>query len=94
MLPCIPWVETTNVGRRLGDFSLGLDEAGLKVDDVITELVILGLNGFVVLIQDSVVANLLFELLDVTFFALPECSLSTTRNVSDATRCRVESCTL
>jgi hypothetical protein len=50
LLRCVARMETINVWRRLREVSLGLDEARLKIDDVITELVILGLNGFVVLV--------------------------------------------
>ena len=75
-------MKTINVGRRLRKVSLGLDEARLEVDDVITELIILSLNGFVILIQQSIIADLLLKLLDVTFFALPESSLYTEKSIS------------
>ena len=52
--------------------ALGLDESRLQVDDVVAQLVVFGLDGFVVLVQQVVVPYLLFELFDVPFFALPE----------------------
>lgn len=55
--------------------SLGFNKAGLEVDDVVAELVVFGLDNFVVLIQDGVIADLFFELLDVSFFTLSEGSL-------------------
>ncbi len=57
------------------EVSLRLDQTRLKIDNVVAELVVLGLYGFEVLVQKSVVANLLLELLDVTLFALSKCSL-------------------
>ena len=64
-----------NIARRLREVALRLDEAGLQVDDVVAQLVVLGLDGFVVLVQQVVVADLLLEFLDVAFFALAERSL-------------------
>jgi hypothetical protein len=47
----------------------------LEIDDVVAELVVLGLNGFVVLVQKSIVTDLLLEFLDISFFPLSEGSL-------------------
>ena len=68
-------MRKVNVTRGLGKIALGFDEAGLEVDDVVTELVIFGLQGFVVFVQQIVVSDLLFEFLDVSFFALSESAL-------------------
>ena len=45
------------------------------MDDVFSEGVVLGLDGFVVLLQDMVFAHLFLELLDVSFLAHAERSL-------------------
>ncbi len=58
-----------------GIFSLGFDEARLKVDDVFPQRVVLGLNGLVIVLQSMQFSNLLFELLDISFFALSKCTL-------------------
>jgi len=47
----------------------------LEVDDVVSKLVVLGLDGFVILVQNGVVSNLFLELLDVSLFTLSEGSL-------------------
>ena len=65
-------MRKVNVAWRLRIFTLGLDEAGLEIDDVVSQLVVLCLQCFVVFAQQAVVSNLLFEFLDVPFFALPE----------------------
>ena len=44
----------------------------MQVDDVVAQLVVFGLDGFVVFMEEVVVADLLFEFLDVAFFALAE----------------------
>ena len=75
LLSRVAGVETIDIGRRLREISLRFDQARLKIDDVVAELVVLGLNGFIVFVQNGVVADLLFEFLDVAFFALAECSL-------------------
>ena len=64
-----------HVGRWLGEFALRLDEAGLEADYVVAELVVLRLDGFVAVIEGVVLADLLFQALDVSFFALSERSL-------------------
>jgi hypothetical protein len=75
MLSCVAGMQTINVGRWLREVSLGFDQARLEVDDVVAELVVLGLYGFVVLVQKSIVTDLLLEFLDISFFPLPEGSL-------------------
>lgn len=65
-------VDIAGHGR---DFTLGFEEAGLQVDDVVAQLVVLGLDGLEILVQHVVVADLLFEFFDVAFLALAECSL-------------------
>lgn len=71
-----PWIREINVRRRLRELTLRLDEARLEVDDVVSQLVVFGLDGFVVFVQQVVVPHLLLELLDVSFFALAERTLS------------------
>ena len=68
-------VVEVDVAWWLGEFALGLEEAGLEVDDVVAELVVLGLKGFEVFAEQVVVADLLLEFLNVAFFALSESSL-------------------
>ena len=68
-------VVEVDVGGRGGEFCPGLDQAGLEADDVVAQLVVLGLDGFVAVIQGVVLADLLFEAFDVAFFALSEGSL-------------------
>ena len=63
------------VRRWLGEFALRLDEAGLEADNVVAELVVLCLDGFIAIIKGIVFADLLFQALDVTLFALSERSL-------------------
>jgi hypothetical protein len=65
-----------DVGRRLRELAVGLDEARLQVDDVFAQRVVLGLDGLVVLLEGVELADLLLELLDVAFFALAEGPLS------------------
>lgn len=43
-------MREVDVGWGLGEFPLRFDEAGLQVDDVVAELVVLGLDGLVVLV--------------------------------------------
>jgi hypothetical protein len=64
-----------DVGWWLREFTLGFDESRLEVDDVVSQLVVLRLDGLVVLVQQGVVADLLLQLLDVSLLALPEGSL-------------------
>lgn len=54
---------------------LVLQQPGLQIQDVFTELVVLVLQRLVVLLQVTKVLDLLLELLDVAFFTLTECSL-------------------
>lgn len=67
-------LEVDIAGHRR-DFALGLEQAGLQVDDVVAQLVVLGLDGLEVLVQQVVVAYLLLEFFDVAFLALAEGSL-------------------
>ena len=53
-------VVQVNVGRWLGEFALRLYQAGLEADYVVAQLVILCLDGFVAIIENVVLANLLF----------------------------------
>lgn len=48
----------------------------MEIDNVVAELVVLGLNLLEVFAQDLIVAYLLLELLDVAFLALAERSLN------------------
>lgn len=48
----------------------------MKVDDVITQLVVLRLNGLVVFRQQLVVADLLLKFLDVALLTLAEGALA------------------
>lgn len=58
-----------------GFLALGLDEAGLKGDDVGAERVVFGFDRLETLLHEGVVADLLFELLDVALLALTESTL-------------------
>ena len=69
------WMREVNVTWRLRKIALGFDEARLQVDDIVSELVVLCLQRFVVFAQQGVVSNLLFEFLDMSFFALSEGAL-------------------
>jgi hypothetical protein len=64
-----------HVAGWLGTIALSFDEARLQRYDIFSQLVILRLNLLEVLVQELILAYLLFELLDVAFFALAECSL-------------------
>ena len=68
-------VLEVDIARHGRDFALGLEQAGLQVDDVVAQLVVLGLDGLEVLVQHVVVADLLLEFFDVAFLALAERSL-------------------
>lgn len=57
------------------ELALGLDEAGLEVDDVLAQGIVLGLDGLEGFFEIVEFANLFFEFLDVAFFALAECAL-------------------
>ena len=64
-----------NVGGWLGVFALGLEQAGLEADDVVTQLVIFLLNSFVAVVEGVVFPDLRFQALDVALFSLSEGSL-------------------
>lgn len=68
-------MQAIDIWGWLGKVTLRLNQASLKVDDVITELEVLGLDGFEIVVQNVVVANLLLQLFDVTFLALSESPL-------------------
>jgi len=57
------------------DLALGLEEAGLEIDDVVAQLVVLVLEGLVELAELLELLDLVLELLDVLFFALAEGTL-------------------
>ena len=59
------------------DLALGLEEARLQVDDVVAQLVVLGLQGLVQLAQLLKLLDLVLELLDVFLLALAEGTLQT-----------------
>lgn len=64
-----------NIRWRLGKFALGFDEARLKADDIITQLVIFRLYSIVPLIEDVVVLYLCFKVFDVVLFPLSKSTL-------------------
>lgn len=64
-----------NIGWRLGEFALRLDEAGLKTDDIIAQLVVFRLDSIVPFIEDVVVLYLCFKVLDVVLFPLSKRTL-------------------
>lgn len=64
-----------NIRWRLGKFALRFDEAGLKADDIITQLVVFRLYSIVPLIEDIVVFYLGFKVLDVVLFPLSKRTL-------------------
>jgi len=68
-------VLEVDIARHRWDFALGLEQAGLQVDDVVAQLIVLGLDGLEVLVQHVVITHLLLKLFDVAFLALAERSL-------------------
>ena len=64
-----------DIAWGLREFTLRFEEARLEVDDVVTELVVLCLEGFEVFAQQVIIADLFLEFLNVTFLALSESSL-------------------
>jgi hypothetical protein len=60
-------------GRR--EVALAFEEGGLEMDDVFAQRVVLGLQALVLFLQGVELADLLLELLDISFFSLAECSL-------------------
>jgi hypothetical protein len=74
-------IQVDVLGRR-GKLSLGFNESGLKVDDIVPELVVFCLNGFVIFLQCVEIPYLLLQLLDVAFLPLTKRALVRTFNVS------------
>lgn len=72
-----------DVGGRLGVVALGLDQARLEVDNVFAEGVVLSLDGLEVVFEGVEFADLLLELLDVSFFPLAKGTLRTRGRVSN-----------
>lgn len=68
-----------DVRRRGRDIRLCFQQAGLQVQDVLAQLVVFVLQGAEVVLHGLEVFDLLFELLDVAFFALAEGALHTER---------------
>lgn len=64
-----------NVRRGLRVFALGLKEARLQVNDVVTQLIILCLHLFETFIEDVELSNLILQRLDMSFLALSESPL-------------------
>ena len=64
-----------NIGGGLGVFPLGLEKARLEADNVVAQLVVLLLDGFVAIVQGIVLADLRFQAFDVALFSLSERSL-------------------
>ena len=64
-----------NIRWRLGKFALRFDEAGLKTDDIIAQLVVFRLDSIVPFIEDVVVLYLSFKVLDVVLFPLSKRTL-------------------
>jgi hypothetical protein len=68
-------VYEVNVWRRLRILPVGVQEARLKVNDVLSESVILRLHRLEVVFHLGIFPNFLLELFYVYFFPLTECSL-------------------
>lgn len=64
-----------NASGGWGDLALGLKETRLKVDDVVAQLVVLGLEGLVELAQLLELLDLVLELLDILLLTLAESAL-------------------
>lgn len=64
-----------DVGRQLGDFTLGFKETRLQVDDIFAQLVILADQGLNLVLEGVDILHLFFELADIGFLALAECAL-------------------
>lgn len=64
-----------NIRWRLWKFPLRFNEAGLKADDIITQLVVFRLYSIVPLIEDVVVLYLCFKVFDVVLFPLSKRTL-------------------
>ena len=64
-----------DVRRWLWILALGLEEAGLEADDVVTQLVVLGLQSFKTFSEAIEFPHLCLQGLDVPFFSLSERAL-------------------
>lgn len=64
-----------DVGRQLGDFTLGLEETRLQVDDIFAQLVVLADQGLNLVLEGVDILHLLLKLANVGFLALAECAL-------------------
>ena len=64
-----------DVRRWLWILALGLEEAGLEADDVVTQLVVLGLQSFETFSEAIEFPHLRLQGLDVPFFSLSERAL-------------------
>lgn len=70
------WPIEVDAGRSRRDLALGLEQSRLEVDDVVAQLVVLGLKGLVQLAQLLELFDLVLQLLDVLLFALAEGALA------------------
>jgi hypothetical protein len=68
-------LESVHVAGWRRHLALRLQESRLEIDDVVAELVVLGLHRLEVFAQDLVVAHLFLELLDIALLSLSKCSL-------------------
>lgn len=64
-----------DVGRQLGNFTLGFKETRLQVDNVFAQLVVLADQGLNLVLQGVDILNFFLKLADVGFLALAECAL-------------------
>lgn len=69
------WMAEVDVRGGLREFAMGFDEARLEMNDIFAQRIILRLDGLVIILQRMQLSNLLFQFLDVSFFALAEGSL-------------------
>ena len=69
------WMMNLNIRRRLREVALRLDEARLKTDNVVAELIVFCLNSLKTFTQTAVVLHLSFKMLDVAFLPLSERTL-------------------
>lgn len=64
-----------DVRGRLRGLDLSIQESRLQVYDVLSQGVVLRFYVFVVLLQFTKLADLLLQLLDITFLTLTKCAL-------------------
>jgi len=69
------WVVQDNIWWWLRVFALRFDEPGLQMDDILAQRVVLRLDGLVIILQIVQIADLLLELLDISFLALSKGAL-------------------